>query len=196
MGTIDEEIENVQRLAIDRCIAAGGNRDTIEVVEVDVIPVSYVTNAATRILVRVVGDLVEGSERTSDSSSLLTEGTSAEENPILSPPTSIPEEDSTAKKNSSYEVVQQFDHIAYRPRIEGDLWYLSEVDLQYLQDGAGVLGVGSCGESYPAYIACLSVLRSGGNIIIRRQSTLPDEAVVLVAGFMVGCLPLETATLG
>ena len=73
----------------------------------------------------------------------------------------------------------------YQPRIEGDLWYLSELDLQFLQDGTGVLGVGSCGEPYPVYLACLVALRNGGDITIRRQDTLPDDAVVLVAGFMV-----------
>jgi len=72
----------------------------------------------------------------------------------------------------------------YRPRIEGDLWYLSEIDLQFLLDGAGVLGVGSCGEPYPSYLACLLALRNGEDITVMRQDTLPDNAVVLVAGFM------------
>jgi len=88
-------------------------------------------------------------------------------------------------KGSSYEILDHVDLKSYRPRIEGDLWYLSELDLRFLQDGTGVLGVGSCGEPYPCYLACLLALRGGKEITIRRQDTLPDDAVVLVAGFMV-----------
>ena len=49
-------------MATKRCVAAGGNKSTIQVVEVDIIPISYVTNGATRVIVRVVGDLVDGYE--------------------------------------------------------------------------------------------------------------------------------------
>ncbi len=195
MKTVEQEIEDAKRLATDRCVAAGGNRETIEVVEIDVVPVSYTTNATTRILVRVVGELVEGSEEILDSASLPGEEISSEEHAILLPPAKVAGEISTPSKGSSYEVLQQLNHETYRPRIEGDLWYLSEVDLQYLQDGTGVLGVGSCGEPYPAYLACLLALRNGGDLIIRRQSTFPDDGIVLVSGFMVGYFPTGTVLL-
>jgi hypothetical protein len=97
-------------------------------------------------------------------------------------------------KGSSYDIVEHVDLRSYRPRIEGDLWYLSELDLLFLQDGTGVLGVGSCGEPYPVYLACLLALRNGGDIIIRRQDTLPDNAVVLVSGFMVKITPSSQTT--
>lgn len=93
--------------------------------------------------------------------------------------------ENTISKASCYDVIDQVDLKTYRPRIEGDLWYLSEIDLQFLLDGAGVLGVGSCGEPYPSYLACLLALRNGENITIMRQDTLADDAVILVAGFMV-----------
>lgn len=160
-------------------MAAGGNSKTIEVVEIDAIPISYVTNGATRLLVRVVGDLVDGYEEELDEV-----GSGTFRKPRLLP-NGISDENWATSKGSSYEIVDRVDLESYRPRIEGDLWYLSELDLQFLQDGTGVLGVGSCGEPYPAYISCLSALRDGEEITIRRQDTLPDEAVVLVAGFMV-----------
>jgi hypothetical protein len=99
--------------------------------------------------------------------------------------TRIAKTTSAPSKGSSYEVSKQIDVKSYRPRIVGDLWYFSELDLQFLQDGAGILAVGSCGEPYSAYLACLMALRNGEDITIRRQDTLPDDAVVLVAGFMV-----------
>ncbi|KAG4420786.1 hypothetical protein IFR04_006066 [Cadophora malorum] len=182
--TIDQEIETAKAIAIERCVAAGGNSKTIEVVEVDAVPVSYVTNGATRLLVRVVGDLVEGYEETHSSpdSPITSDALEKPSIPFLRKANTG--DSSAATKGSSYEVTEHIDINAYRPRIEGDLWYLSELDLQFLQDGTGVLGVGSCGEPYPAYVACLLALRNGEDITIMRQDTLPDDAVVLVAGFM------------
>ncbi|KAH8663399.1 hypothetical protein BGZ60DRAFT_470898 [Tricladium varicosporioides] len=182
--TIDEEIEAAKLLAIERCIAAGGNQKTIELVEVDAVPVSYSTNGATRILVRVVGDLVEGRDKGRESPEDILGGFAPRRDTTTKATKDFMKDDLGVGKGDSYEVVEQVDIKSYRPRIEGDLWYLSELDLQFLQDGAGVLGVGSCGEPYPAYVACLDALRNGKDITIRRQDTISDDAVVLVAGFM------------
>ncbi|KAH7305301.1 hypothetical protein B0I35DRAFT_114868 [Stachybotrys elegans] len=172
-STMDAQIEAAKALAADRCVAAGGNRDTLEVVEIESIPISYVTNGATRLIVRVVADLSDVHEDSGEDD--LTIDTSA---------SSETDTNAVDSKASSYDIVEQLDVESYRPRIEGDLWYLSETDLQFLQDGTGVLGVGSCGDAYPSYIACAHALAKGENITIRRQDTLPDDAVVLIAGFM------------
>lgn len=181
-STIEEEIEKAKVLATERCVSAGGNVNTIEVVEVEAIPQSYVTNGATNIRVRVVGDLKEGYEELYDDSedSNFDEPFGKEQGDATSIEPSF-----AVSKGSSYEIDEKVDIRNYRPRIEGDIWYVSETDLQFLQDGTGILGVGSCGEPYPAYLACLVALRNGEDITIRRQDTLPDDAVVLVAGFMV-----------
>jgi hypothetical protein len=185
-NTIDQEIAEAKGLAIQRCVAAGGNSKTIEIVEVDVVPVSYVTNGATRLLVRVVGDLVEGYEETTEPTDASLQDRAFQKGELTnSLPNGIVEDLSTISKASTYDVSKQIDIKSYQPRIKGDLWYLSELDLQFLQDGTGVLGVGSCGEPYPAYVACLVALRNGEEITIRRQDTFPDDAVLLVAGFMV-----------
>jgi hypothetical protein len=193
--TIDQELEDAKTLAIERCIAAGGNKRTIELVEVETVPVSYVTNGATRLFVRVVGDLVEGYEEHQGSSQPHPNGDAYRKpTDFSSLRNGIPNDNSLMSKGSSYDIVEQVDLRSYRPRIEGDLWYLSELDLRFLQDGTGVLGVGSCGEPYPVYLACLLALRNGGDIVIRRQDTLPDNAVVLVGGFMVKITPSSQTT--
>jgi Protein of unknown function (DUF917) len=188
--TIDQELEDAKALAIERCISAGGNKRTIEIVEIETVPVSYVTNGATRLFVRVVGDLLHEHEESQNSSPPYLNEDAYRKPVDFSPlPKGISNDLSLMSKGSSYDVIENVDLRSYRPRIEGDLWYLSELDLQFLQDGTGVLGVGSCGEPYPVYLACLMALRNGGDIIIRRQDTLPDDAVVLVGGFMVSNSP-------
>ncbi|TAQ83538.1 hypothetical protein B7494_g8138 [Chlorociboria aeruginascens] len=182
--TMSQHIEDAKSLAIERCVIAGGDKNTIEVVEIDAVPISYTTDGATRLVVRVVGDLVEGHDEISDF---------AELSPILQSPemhrgSEFTDRSSeylaTDTKGSSYEIIEQIDIKSYKPRLEGDLWYVSEMDLRFLEDGAGVLAVGSSGESYPSYLACLMALRSGEDLIIRRQDTVPDDASFLVAGFM------------
>ncbi|TVY45805.1 putative D-/L-hydantoinase subunit A [Lachnellula occidentalis] len=184
--TIDQEIEAAKALAIERCVAAGGNKNTIEVMEIDIVPISYVTNGATKLQVRVVGDLLEGYEEDFDLPESLLDGEVFRKEDLIIVPKKLSEDVNSISKASSYDVVEQVDIGSYRPRINGDLWYLSELDLQFFLDGTGVLGVGSCGEPYPTYIACLEILRAGGDITIRRQDTFPDDGVVLMSGFMGG----------
>ncbi|KAL3420969.1 hydantoinase [Phlyctema vagabunda] len=174
--TIDQEIEDAKSIAIDRCVASGGDIKTIEVVEIEVVPVSYVTNGATRVLVRVVGDLLEEY----DDSNEPTE-TQYRRDEFRKP---LMDDILINGKGSTYEVEEKTNLHDYRPRIEGDTWYLSETDLNFLVDGTGVLGVGSCGEPYPTYLACLIALREGKDIKIMNQHTIADDSVILAAGLM------------
>lgn len=183
--SIDQFLEEAKSLAIKRCVEAGGKRETTEIVEIDVVPLSYVTNGATRLMVRVVADLTDQDPIIVDSKEETVDSSYARESSYQS----WREEDQTdgayvTEKVSTYEITPRIDVEGYRPKLEGDLWYLSETDLQFLQDGTGVLGVGSCGEPYPSYIACLEQLRAGKPITIRRQDTIPDCAVIVGGGFM------------
>jgi hypothetical protein len=181
--TINQEIEDAKALATERCVASGGKRETVEVVEVEVVPISYVTNGATQLYVRVIGDLAENYQETIEA----PESTFQKSHLDSTMPNSL----SDIHKGSSYDIIENVNVESYRPRIKGDLWYLSEIDIQFLSDGTGILGVGSCGEPYPTYRALLEVLRRGGDLTIRRQDTFPDAGVVLVAGYMVRSIQLR-----
>lgn len=172
--SIEQQLEDAKILAAKHCIAAGGDPHAIEVVEVDLVPISYVTNGATRVMVRVVSDLVESQEAI----------TFEEENVCLDPYNPM-HAMKTTDKTSRHQVIRAVNIESYRPRIEGDLWHVSSTDLDFLQDGTGVLGVGSCGEPYPTYLACMELLKDGTPITIRKQESIKDSEIVLVAGFMV-----------
>ncbi|KAI9738151.1 MAG: hypothetical protein M1818_005580 [Claussenomyces sp. TS43310] len=183
--TIDQEIEIAKTLATERCIAAGGDIATVEIVEIEVVPVSYTTNGATKIAVRVVGDLIDGHEESPKSDRGCYEEESGEGYvQIRGKADGDAEPYQKELKGSSYDIINQIDLESYHPKIEGNIWYLSELDLDFLMDGAGVLGVGSCGEPYPSYLACKLALCNGEELRIMRQDTIADNAVVLAAGFM------------
>lgn len=170
-------------LAIERCVAAGGDRDTIEIVEVEAVPVSYTMNGSTELFVRVVGDLANNEESSESAEEIVLSDAFFEADISLRQPSALSISEST--KGSSYDITDRIDLATYYPRVEGDLWYVSELDLDFLSEGTGVLGVGSCGEPYPSYLALREILRNGKDLTIRRQDTLPDSATVLVCGFMV-----------
>lgn len=172
--SIEQQLEDAKTLAAERCITAGGNPHAIEIVEIDLVPISYVTNGATRVMVRVVSDLVDSQDAI----------TVEEENLQPEPHIDIRAME-TADKALHYEVVSAIDIESYRPRIQGVLWYVSQTDLDFLQDGTGVLAVGSCGEPYPTYLACMELLKGGIPITIRQHESIKDSEVVLTAGFMV-----------
>ena len=155
-------------------------------VEIEVIPISYITNGATRLAVRVVGDLLNYDDEVdslSDCQFLRETYEGYKTDSRYSSDSSL--DSRVISKGFSYSIVPQIDLEAYRPRIQGDIWYLSEIDLNFLMDGTGILGVGSCGEPYPTYLACLQALRNGEEIKIQRQDTLADDAIILPVGFIV-----------
>jgi N-methylhydantoinase A/oxoprolinase/acetone carboxylase beta subunit len=56
----DDALAQAKQEAIDKAVAAGAARDTVEIVEVEEVPLAYLPGNATRIAVKAVGDLAEG----------------------------------------------------------------------------------------------------------------------------------------
>ena len=54
----DAVLDIAKREATDRAVAAGADKDTVKVVDVDDVPLAYVPGNATRIRVKAVGDLL------------------------------------------------------------------------------------------------------------------------------------------
>lgn len=55
----DQALAAAKSEAIDKAVAAGADRDTVEIVEVEEVPLAYLPGNATRIMVKAVGDLKE-----------------------------------------------------------------------------------------------------------------------------------------
>jgi N-methylhydantoinase A/oxoprolinase/acetone carboxylase beta subunit len=56
----DEALAEAKREAAARATAAGAGEDTVRIVDVDEVPLSYLPGSATRIRVKAVGDLELG----------------------------------------------------------------------------------------------------------------------------------------
>jgi N-methylhydantoinase A/oxoprolinase/acetone carboxylase beta subunit len=56
----DKALADAKQQAADRAVAAGAAADTVEIVEVEEVPLAYLPSNATRIRVKAVGDLARG----------------------------------------------------------------------------------------------------------------------------------------
>ncbi len=57
-GTRDSVLDGAKQEAVDRAVAAGAQRDSVRIVDVDEVPMAYLPGNATRVRVKAVGDLV------------------------------------------------------------------------------------------------------------------------------------------
>ncbi|KAI2926413.1 hypothetical protein CBS63078_2339 [Aspergillus niger] len=155
-------VEAAKQQAVQAAIARGADKDDVSVVEVDKIPLQYVTNKAVRLIVKAVGRLAApapGSESAEDhvvswmsinvNDSPLTEPSTVEMVANGTPPSLI-----TTKHTASLNLD------TYVPEVADHVWYLSAVDLEFIATGTGVLGTGGGGPSYLQYLQCLDWLQS------------------------------------
>ncbi|PCH44913.1 DUF917-domain-containing protein [Wolfiporia cocos MD-104 SS10] len=170
---IHDVIEAIKVQAIDKAIKSGADPATTKIVEVVNLPVQYVTNQATRIIVRAAGDLAPEA----------VASISAPDSVLKNSDTDYAEGDKAVVAEESED--QQIDIESYRPQILSDRsWNLSELDLEWIAEGCGVLGTGGGGSTYPPYLMARQLLRDGKLIVVRDPDDIPEDAMFLRCSFM------------
>jgi DUF917 family protein/N-methylhydantoinase A/oxoprolinase/acetone carboxylase beta subunit len=172
--TVPQAVEYAVKLATSRAIAAGALSDTIQIAEIETIPVSYVENRV-RTVVRAVGDL-DSTKALKDESELV------EDSPLSDKATvQVPLESST------FVDAPTVDPSTYRPRVvlNGSgiaEWEVSETDLHFLADGCYVLGCAGGGSPRSTKIQLINMLRKGYISRIVDPSSLGEEDVLIGGG--------------
>ena len=82
----------------------------------------------------------------------------------------------TLKKGE--DVPTPIDIDAYRPKVVNGEWFLSELDLEWIAEGSGVLGVGGGGSTHYPAIMAREILRKGGNIRVKKITDIPDDKYI------------------
>ena len=175
-------VEDAKRRAVEVAVARGAQRDDVKIVEVDQIPLQYVTNKATRLVIKAVGKLAPpGSGHTITAGQAVdgydddeTEGTQERQAKATTTGFTI--------KHATY-----IDIEAYRPKVRHGVWYLSAVDLEFIASGTGVLGTGGGGPSRLQYLHSLEYLRNpeyqGRMRVIAPESLANSDICVLGAWY-------------
>lgn len=159
--------------AIDIAIQKGAAPEDVRIVEVNKMPLQYVDNGAMRIQVRAVGKLCvpENPVFPQESNGFLAEDEEEGEGVKESVPDAL---EPTTKPSL------QVDLDSYRPNVENGVWYVSEVDLELISTGCGVLGTGGGGPTHHEYLKSLQALRTAkaGKMRVISPKALKDEDMV------------------
>ncbi|BFZ58753.1 hypothetical protein PYCC9005_005818 [Savitreella phatthalungensis] len=170
--SVDAVVATAKERAIERCIAAGADPQTVTLADVTTIPIQYVTNQL-RVIVKCVGELDLARLGTADDSELEDDS-----------PTDTASE--TPSKASALEADDSIiDLSTYKPYITADRqWILSETDLRFLCVGTYVLGCAGGGSPYPEFLQLRDMVRRGHKLRVAECESVKDDDVVLWGGHM------------
>jgi hypothetical protein len=163
--------------AIQAAVVKGAEVGDVKIVEIEKLPLQYVSNKATRIRVKAIGKLRSpGLDEKRESAIVLSfdHSEEAEEGEKKKKPAPSSVHKSLTKPSLDIDI------LSYRPEVRGEVWYLSEVDLEFIACGTGLLGTGGGGSSYLAYLMSLDALKKGGKgsmRVISPQSLKDDDLV-------------------
>jgi DUF917 family protein/N-methylhydantoinase A/oxoprolinase/acetone carboxylase beta subunit len=149
-------VESACQKAIDQCIRKGADPRDVNIVEIQKIPLQYTSNRAIRLQVRAVGKLgipEIGTQNSKMQEHLLEDLDTETEDAKVSISDAL---EPTTKPALNVDLAK------YRPNVNNGTWYISEVDLELIATGAGVLGTGGGGPTHHDFLRGLQVLRSGG----------------------------------
>lgn len=163
----DAVVEEAKRQAIAKAVEAGADPQDTNIVEITKIPLQYVNNKATRVLVKAVGSLRTAASQ--ENIRQISDDTELENFPD-------PIEDSHPKnKNELGPAIDGsmtrpslgVDLNSYRPKVCDKVWHISPIDVELLAIGCGILGTGGGGSPYNMALYVFDILRQQGTGSIR-----------------------------
>jgi DUF917 family protein/N-methylhydantoinase A/oxoprolinase/acetone carboxylase beta subunit len=166
-----EILAAISEEAKQKTIEAGALPDSVQIVEVEDLPLQYVANQ-TRFIVRAAGDF--DFSRASDFTDLKIADREADSTIESKSPQHgerIPVEDISAEDDAILDV-----NIAeYVPKVINREWWISEVDLDWITIGCYILGTGGGGSPYSTMLRVRGILRSGGTVRVVSPDDLKDD---------------------
>ncbi|EEP81448.1 conserved hypothetical protein [Uncinocarpus reesii 1704] len=176
-----EVVKKAEQAAIDAAVARGADRSDVKIAEVEKLPLQYVSNKATRILVKAVGKL-----RIPDPTAVNKGNLNLFANEDIEVSEEQPK--AAAAEDTAVSAVKHSIHIdipSYKPDVRNGVWYVSPVDLEFIASGTGVLGTGGGGPSYLQYLVALETLKGSppGKMRVISPKKLADSDVCVFASW-------------
>jgi len=168
--TSKEILAEIEAEARKKTVEAGALAESVEVVEVETLPLQYVAHK-TRFMVRAAGEI--DFLRATDFAQLEvsdeeTESEDSEPQTIIAPP-------STEATEHEEDPAVDVDFATYAPKVVKREWYISETDLQWITIGCYILGTGGGGSPYSTMLRVRGMLRAGGTIRVVSPDDLKDD---------------------
>lgn len=174
-------VESVKQRVIDAAIANGASEEDLQLVEVKKIPLQYVTNKATRLVMKAVGSLVlPDPEKWKERKSKFKVGTNGGRTPVKE----LAKSEVPSRFGNMTKPTMGIDLVQYRPDVRAGVWHISPIDVELIAVGTGILGTGGGGSSYNMALFVLDILRKGGKVTVIPPSSLKDSDIcVFGAGY-------------
>lgn len=172
--TTKELLAEISEEAKQRTIDAGALAASVEIVEVEDLPLQYVANK-TRFTVRAAGDFDYSRSNDFVHLSVIGDGSTTEIDNTLE--TAAPDA-TTQDKSVEDDVTPEVDIAAYRPKVVSREWWISETDLDWITIGCYIMGTGGGGSPYSTMLRVRGILRSGGTVRVVSPDDLKDDDLV------------------
>ncbi|THH15146.1 hypothetical protein EW146_g5286 [Bondarzewia mesenterica] len=174
--TSQTTLDEISLVAIDRAVENGAIRETVQIAEMDLIPLQascfhlYIANKA-RVIVKAIGDF--DFSRVSLASSTFSSGVFESEEHVTE---KGPLQNGTVDR-------PPLDIATYIPLVnEKREWIVSEADLEWISVGCYILGTGGGGTPYPHFVRLREMMRKGAVIRVMSPQDLEDDDVVACGG--------------
>jgi N-methylhydantoinase A/oxoprolinase/acetone carboxylase beta subunit/DUF917 family protein len=184
--TAQDLLKTICADAVERAVAAGASKETLKIVEMETLPLQYISNKS-RFIVRAAGDFEYSLVSSTESSDSLM---GSEDDSDSS--ASMDEYEKTAKlasvdkgeKPVPDKGPMSVDIDAYRPTVRNREWFVNETDLYWIASGCYILGTGGGGSPYPHMIRLREMLRNGAVVRVVSPDDLEGNASVYTGGGM------------
>ncbi|KIJ62134.1 hypothetical protein HYDPIDRAFT_189204 [Hydnomerulius pinastri MD-312] len=176
---VSEVRKAVEAKAIARAVAAGADPNRVTIVESEVIPIAY-TSGRCRFYVKAAGDW-SGNTITDEieGDDIVSSSQSSEDLGVRQEATS-----SGAMASNSPAYGSAEDILSFVPKVQGNQWFISEIDLEWIADGCYVLGCGGGGSPLHTFLELREMVRAGEVIRVIDLGSLASEALVGWGGGM------------
>lgn len=166
---LQAEIEEEVKL---KAIEAGASKESVEVVEVESLPLPYIAHKS-RFIVRAAGDFdyTRSADFTQADVEPQTADRAAENLQVAHQSTPASVDTDVVEHDPAVDV----DFEKYRPNIQKRKWHISETDLQWITIGCYILGTGGGGSPYSTMLRLRQMLRAGATIRVISPDDLQDE---------------------
>lgn len=161
--TIEKLREKNCEKAVDACVMNGALRSSVDIAEVDIVPLPYVLNRV-RMIVKAVGDMdydrvMAEADDSTQAIQLNSGGGEIYKNSAAN--------GDTVKVEDGTSIMSTIRVEEYRPRITSEReWIVSEIDLEFISLGAYILGAGGGGSPYSLFLRMREFVRNGVEIKI------------------------------
>ncbi|RFU74566.1 hydantoinase [Trichoderma arundinaceum] len=160
----EEIIDEIKSESLALAQRNGARPGHIEVTEIDLIPVQYVTNNAVRAIAKAVGEL-EWKPQVKGHVERSLNGT-VHQNEAATNGSYIQPVNGTAEYSNNHVPLESMlfsiDLEQYVPDVSKETgeWFVSELDLELIGEGCGILGTGGGGSVYTGLLHSRQTLRS------------------------------------